>query len=91
MCEFCDNRRQITLHRRETDSNITDCFIATCSDGSALFLNENAVLKFDENGKPYIEQDNSLVYMDINFCPICGKKLGDEQMKRDSYKPLDDN
>ena len=25
------------------------------------------------------------------FCPICGKKLGDAQMKRDSYKPLDDN
>lgn len=81
MCEFCTNRRQITLHRRETDSNITDCFITTCSDGSALFLHENAVLKFDENGRPYIEQDNSLVYMDINFCPICGRKLDNEQME----------
>ena len=76
MCEYCEKGKRLELHRRQTDSNITDCFIQTFDDGSAIFLRECAVLKFGDDGKPYIEQDNDLVYMDINFCPICGRKVG---------------
>ena len=38
MCEFCGSGKQIKLHGQDTDSNITDCFIGNCADGSAIFF-----------------------------------------------------
>lgn len=77
MCEYCEKRKQIPLHRRESDSNITDCYIVSADDGAAIFMRESAVLKFGGNGKPYIQQDNDLMYMDINYCPFCGRNLNE--------------
>ena len=77
MCEYCRGGKQIKFHRQDTDSNIVDCFIENCSDGSAIFLRESGVFKMDGYGRPYIKQDNDLVYMDINYCPMCGRKLVD--------------
>lgn len=77
MCEYCRGGKQIRLHRQRTDSNITDCFIKKCNDGAAMFLRESAVLKLDDGGKLHIKQDNDFVYTDINYCPMCGRKLVD--------------
>lgn len=75
MCEYCRGGKPINLHRQDTDSNIVDCFIKNCGDGSAIFFHESGVFKMDEYGRTYIKQDNDLVYMDINYCPMCGRKL----------------
>ena len=75
MCEYCEKGIQIPVNRRETDSNITDCYIVSTDDGAAIFMREYAVLKFGDNGKPYIQQDNDLIYMDINFLPILWEKF----------------
>lgn len=77
MCEYCRGGKQIRLHRQRIDSNITDCFIKKCSDGAAMFLRESAVIKLDDKRRPHIKWDNDLVYMDINYCPMCGRKLVD--------------
>ena len=77
MCEFCGSGKQIKLYGQDTDSNITDCFIGNCADGSVIFFRESAVIKLDDKGRPHIKWDNDLVYMDINYCPMCGRKLVD--------------
>lgn len=77
MCEYCRGGKQIRLHRQRIDSNITDCFIGNCADGSAIFFRESAVIKLDDKGRPHIKWDNDLIYVDINYCPMCGRKLVD--------------
>lgn len=75
MCEYCEEpTRNIKLHRQDTDSNIVECFIHKESDGAALFIRQNLVV--DISGRQLnIKQMNDYVYVDINYCPFCGKKL----------------
>lgn len=75
MCKYCEETtRNIKLHRQDTDSNIVECFIHKASDGAALFIRQNFVA--DISGRQLnIKQMNEYVYVDINYCPFCGKKL----------------
>ena len=76
MCEFCKApTKSLKLHRQETDSNIVECFIHGASDGYALFLRQDMKTYIDDDMKPKIKQGNEYVYLDINFCPICGRDL----------------
>ena len=80
MCEFCKAPTKILkLHRQETDSNIVECFIHGASDGYALFLRQDMKAYIDDDMKPKIKQGNEYVYLDINFCPICGRDLRSEE------------
>lgn len=75
MCQFCEEpTKDIKLHRQETDSNISECFIHKCDDGAALFLRESLVVHLKDKGLK-ISQDNEMIYMDIKYCPFCGRKL----------------
>lgn len=76
MCEYCKAPgKEIKLHRQETDSNITECFIHIASDGAALFLRQQFVVGFTDDYKQEIKQLNDYVYADIEYCPMCGRKL----------------
>ena len=74
MCKYCEEpTKNIRLHRQDTDSNISECFIHKASDGAAIFMRESFVVKLSD--KLEISQDNDYVYMDIEYCPFCGMKL----------------
>ena len=74
MCKYCEEpTKNIRLHRQDTDSNISECFIHKASDGTAIFMRESFVVKLSD--KLEISQDNDYVYMDIEYCPFCGRKL----------------
>ena len=60
MCEYCQKLKRIELHRKENLLCSYKPFIAICEDGAGLFF-ENPI------GDP--------AYIDINYCPICGRKL----------------
>lgn len=80
MCEFCKApTKSLKWHRQETDSNIVECFIHGASDGYALFLRQDIKTYIDDDMKPKIKQGNEYVYLDINFCPICGRDLRSEE------------
>lgn len=79
MCAYCEEpTKNIEFHRQKSDSNITECFIHTASDGAALFLRQDFVLKLTNDCKPIITQTPDLVYANIRYCPMCGRKLKDE-------------
>lgn len=74
MCKYCEEpTKEIRLQRKNTDSNISECFIHKASDGAAIFMRESFVVKLSD--KLEISQDNDYVYMDIEYCPFCGMKL----------------
>lgn len=76
MCEFCEEpTKSLKFHRQETDSNIVESFIHGASDGYALFLRQDLKASIGEDFKPKVKQGNKYVYLDINYCPICGRKL----------------
>ena len=60
MCEFCEKGKTIQLHRKENLGMMCNPYIAQCSDGAGMFF-ENA------EGDP--------AYIDISYCPMCGRKL----------------
>lgn len=75
MCEYCEEpTRNIKLHRHDTDSNIMECFIHKASDGAALFIRQDLVAKFADH-KLNVKQMNEYVYVGINYCMFCGRKL----------------
>lgn len=79
MCEFCVSpTKSLKLHRQETDSNIVECYIHGASDGYALFLRQDLRVWIDDDRNPRIQQGNEYVYLDINYCPICGRDLRSE-------------
>ena len=60
MCKYCEEpTKNIRLHRQATDSNVSECFIHKAADGAAIFLRDS----------------NEYVYIDIEYCPFCGRKL----------------
>lgn len=59
-CEACGgSHRKINLHRAK-NLGVHDAYITTCDDGTAIFFES-------ENGLP--------AYIDIGFCPVCGRIL----------------
>ena len=60
MCEFCERTRSIPLHRKENLGMMCNPYIVQCPDGAGMFF-ENA------EGDP--------AYIDIDYCPKCGRKL----------------
>ena len=74
MCKYCEEpTKEIHLHRKNTNSNIPECFIHKASDGAAIFLRGSFIVKLSD--KLEVSQDNDYVYMDIEYCPFCGRKL----------------
>ncbi len=77
MCEYCkEPTKTIKWHRQDTDTNIAECFIHGASDGYAMFLRQGLKTDITDDFKLKINQMNEYAYIDINYCPFCGKKLG---------------
>lgn len=75
MCEYCEEpTKNIKFHRQDTDSNITECFIHKENDGAALFIRQDLVAKLSDR-RLNVKQMNEYVYLDICYCPFCGRKL----------------
>ena len=80
MCKYCEEpTKDISFVRQSKESNIKECFIHVASDGAALYLRQKYTVKFDSNGTPKINHLTDLIYTDINFCPMCGRKLEVEE------------
>lgn len=76
MCKFCETPTEnIKWHRQNTDTNIVECFIHGTSDGYAIFLRQGLKVTITDDLKTKISQLNEYAYIDINFCPFCGRKL----------------
>ena len=76
MCKFCEMpTKELKFHRQETDTNITECFIHKASDGYSIMLRQGMKVSFTDRFGVKINQDNQYAYLEINFCPICGRKL----------------
>ena len=79
MCEFCEEpTKSIKWHRQDTDTNIAECFIHGASDGHVMFLRQGLKVTITGDLKTKISQLNEYAYIDINFCPFCGRKLSGE-------------
>ena len=75
MCDYCKKGKPLKLNRKE-ETNITEFFITTCSDGAAVFIRQP---KFEIVGTDiHIKQLTQYAYVDINYCPICGRELRKE-------------
>lgn len=76
MCEFCEEpTKNLMPHRQFTDSNITEMFLHGENDGYALFIRQSPVVHIGEDAEMTLSQINDYVYLDIKYCPICGRKL----------------
>lgn len=75
MCVFCEEpSKNIQFNRQNSDSNIVECFMHKSADGAALFLRQDLVTKIGVS-KLDVKQNNEYVYVKINYCPFCEKKL----------------
>lgn len=78
MCEYCNEpTKNIKLHRQRTDTNIVECYIHGLCNGYAIFLRQDLKINITSDLKVKISQLNKLAYIDINFCPFCGRKLSE--------------
>ena len=76
MCEYCEEpTKDITFFRQDGESNIKECFVHVAKDGAALFIRQNYTVKFDGDGNPKINHLTDLIYANIKYCPMCGRKL----------------
>lgn len=58
-CDYCSSKAKQIKMHHNGDRKITAAYILTASDGTALFLET----MFD------------IHYIDIKFCPMCGRRL----------------
>ena len=89
MCEFCEQEKNLKLHRQYTDTNIQEIYIHTAKDGAALFIRQPMWKLEDENGvdKINVRLSTDLAYLDIKYCPLCGREL--KYIERNKYKNFD--
>lgn len=72
MCDYCEKGKSLELNRKE-ETNIAEFFIASSSDGAAIFIRQP---KFEiVDMKVLIKQMTQYAYLDIHYCPICGREL----------------
>lgn len=101
MCDYCEKEKKLDLHRQFTDTNIQEIFLHTERDGAALFLRQPMWKIENENGvdKIKVRLTTDYAYLDIKFCPLCGKELKYESdfsrnartmNKAELYKPYGD-
>lgn len=77
-CKYCtEPTRYIRAQRQFTDSNIEEIFISTApTDGAGLFMRQSIVTKLTDKGVEHRQgQENKYVYIGIQYCPFCGRKL----------------
>lgn len=80
MCEFCkEPTKSIKWHRQDTDTNISECFIHGASDGYAMFLRQGLKASIADDLKVKISQNNEYAYINIKYCPFCGRKLSETE------------
>ena len=76
MCEYCvEPTKDFSFVRQSRESNIRECFIHVASDGAALFLRQDYAVKAGKDGKLIINHIPDLIYANIKYCPMCGRKL----------------
>lgn len=69
MCEFCGNRlgnKAMIVHRCANKTDITACELAKHKDD-------------EKYGIVIFSFGCAKGYFDINFCPICGRKLSEDE------------
>lgn len=74
MCDYCEKRKNIQMERQLTDSNIQSIHIHGESDGYALYLRQ-PMWEITKDHKVKVRLTTDYLYLDINYCPFCGKKL----------------
>jgi len=73
MCEYCKKRRENEICGKEFGLISTAGFKNDRRYSSWIMKN-----KTDEKAGIMIATDNgNAVYFDINYCPMCGRKLGE--------------
>lgn len=72
MCRYCEEVEKNIIKGRDFDLIPTACFKYDRIYSSWIMKNKN-----DEKAGIMISTFNSnAVYFDINYCPICGRRLG---------------
>lgn len=74
MCDYCEKMKNIQMERQATDSNIQNIHIHGESDGYALYLRQ-PMWEITEDHKVKVRLTTDYLYLDINHCPFCGRKL----------------
>jgi hypothetical protein len=72
MCEYCEKSKKIKCIDSKTDGSTVQVVKRYCKD----YPQENLLYAEIED-----EDDKNLLatqYFVINYCPMCGRKLGDE-------------
>ena len=73
MCEYCEQRNKYEIKGKEFELVPTAGFKNDRRYSSWIMKN-----KMDEKAGIMIATDNgNAVYFDIEFCPMCGRKLGE--------------
>lgn len=73
MCKYCKQREKNIIKGKDFDLLPTAGFRNDRIYSSWIMKNEN-----DEKAGIMISTNNgNAVYFDINYCPICGRKLGE--------------
>jgi hypothetical protein len=77
VCDYCEKEKNFQLNRQLTDTNISEIFIHTEKDGGALFIRQPRWHIEEVNGveKIMVRLTTEYAYIDIKYCPFCGKKL----------------
>lgn len=78
MCEYCckDLKNKKWLSKRTEYSECTDCYV-----GMEIFINENILEISSVAEVGYPSRDSTLAEknIEINYCPMCGKKLSNNK------------
>lgn len=73
MCKYCETREKNEINGKEFDLISTAGFKNDRRYSSWIMKN-----KADEKAGIMIATDNgNAVFFNINYCPLCGRKLGD--------------
>lgn len=87
MCDYCKMpSKDLKFHRQETDTNIQECFIHEASDGYSIMLRQNITVRLTEKFGVKLDQECKYAFLEINYCPICGRDLRSEENGKSQSK-----
>lgn len=71
---MCETGKPVPIHGREY-TNLSECFMMTAADGAALMLRQGLKVDTTDYCHLLIRNSEGYAYIDINYCPICGRRL----------------
>lgn len=74
MCDYCEKEINIELNRQDTDTNIYQVFIHTVNNEANLFIRQPKWY-FTKTDKIAVEMQTKYAYVNIKYCPFCGREL----------------